>query len=220
MNRRTVLRLASLFVPSASVAGCRTRLKRFDPQPKRGLLEDRWPGYSFDTLAARYSLRLQSPDPSLTRASQTTVPTLSSDGRELGSGIGLPTVRPTRALVNLDYDANSSAGCEVAVTVFWPIDGPTPINGSRETDETMTAYLGFDNVRRFIEGTGRFRCDDDHHFYGPLNGETKQRKSEFDVTVRFQIAGESPDSRFAGDIQYRNAVVLYRIAELAVPGIG
>lgn len=220
MDRRKILRLAISSFVTIFVSGCKARIKRFDSQPERGFLEDRWPGHYFDTVTARYSLRLQNPNPSLSRTSNLTVPVLTSDGQEVGSGIGLPTLRPTRAFVNLRYDANSDADCEIAVTVYWPVDDLAPIDGRREADETMTAFVGFEDIRRFIDGTGRFRCDDNHHFYGPLADAHKPHANEFDVTVHCQISGESPDSRFGGDIRYRDGMVLYRLAELAVPGIG
>jgi hypothetical protein len=122
-------------------------------------------------------------------------------------------------VVNLKYDANSSANCEVAVTVFWPIDAPTPIDGRRETEETMTALVGFEEIRRFIDGTGLFRCDDDNHFYGPSTQEKDFHRNDFDITIQCRIEGESPDSQFDGEIEYRDATVLYEIAERAVPGI-
>lgn len=84
----------------------------------------------------------------------------------------------------------------------------------------MTAFVGFEDIRCFIDGTGRFRCDDANHFYGPSTDERKLGTNEFAVTVRCNILGESPDSRFNGDIRYRDGTVLYRLAKLAVPGVG
>lgn len=220
MDRRKTLRLAILSFVTALASGCKTRVKPFDSQPKRSFLEDRWPGHYFDTVTARYTLRLQNPAPSLSRASKLTIPIFTSDGREIGAPIGLPTLRPIRALVSIRYDAKSTADCEIVVTVYWPVGEPTPIDGRRETDETKTAFVGFEDIRRFIDGTGRFRCDDDHHFYGPLSEAPRLHTNEFDVTVHCQISGESPGSHFSGDIRYRDGRVLYRLAELAVPGIG
>lgn len=221
MDRRTALRFLAFSATTTSLAGCSARTTRFDSQPKRGLLEDRWPGHYFDTVTARYSLRLQSPSRSLSRASQIAIPIVSSDGTLLTPGPTEPTVRPTRATVELKYDAASQADREVVVTVFWPIDDPAPINGPREMNETTIGTVGFRDIQQFINGTGRFQCDDDNHFYGPSIEDNDDRtESQFDIIVNCEISGKSDASIFRGDIRYRDGLVLYRLAERVVPGIG
>lgn len=83
----------------------------------------------------------------------------------------------------------------------------------------MVNPLDFQDIQRFIDGTGRFRCDYNHCFYGSSDDE-KHHATPFDVTVHCQISGKKPDAQFDGDIRYRDGMVLYDLAELAAPGVG
>ena len=221
MNRRIALRYFLLSTAAASVTGCKLRIKQVDPQPKRGLLEDRWPGYYFDTVTASYSLQLQNPASSLSRPSQLAGPRVVHQGRDISSDLNPPSVRPTWATVDLNYVAGSVDNCQVSVTIHWPNDNPSPTRRQREITETMTASVSFLDVERFINGTGEFRCDYNNHFYGPLSYKKKKREANsFDVIVDCTISGKSPDSHFKGEIRYRDGPRLYDLAGLAVDGIG
>ena len=220
IGRRLALRYLLCSTVAASVTGCKVRVKQVDPQPKRGLLEDRWPGYNFDTVTASYSLRLQNPASSLSRPSQLAGPIIVRNGRDIGSDLVPPSIRPTRASVDLNYFADPVDDCQVAVTIYWPNDNPTPISGQHEITETKTASVCFFDVQRFINGTGEFRCDDDNHFYGPLHHRKRRVADRLDIMVHCKISGKNPDSRFNGKIRYRDHQRLYDLAGLAFDGIG
>ncbi|MEM8670372.1 MAG: hypothetical protein AAGG48_22800 [Planctomycetota bacterium] len=220
MDRRTFLRLSISSSTAFGLGGCQARIKRFDPQPERGILEDRWRGHYFDTVTARYGLRLHNPSRSLNRPSRTEIPLLSHDGTEVLPNVGVPTVRPTHAMIHLHYDASSQKESKIAVDVFWPNDGPESIHELQEHSETMTGVLGFDDIRRFLDGAGRFQCDDDNHYYRQTHDQRASDDGTYNVTVHCEISGATDASRFRADIRYADGAVLYRLAELAVPGIG
>lgn len=219
MDRRTFLHVAIFTGSSWTAGGCKVRLKHHDRQPKRQLLEDRWPGYYFDTVQASYSLKLTNPDTSLSRAERRGITVVSKDQKEIGSLAVMPTIRPTRADVKLNYSSNAPTDTDLQVTVHWPIDRPRFDSTDSTTVETMTGSVDFDDVRRFIDGTGRFRCDDNEHFYGQSK-EEKRSFSEYDFHIQFRISGPNPDSRFDETLVYRHLSALFTLAEIACPGLG
>lgn len=84
----------------------------------------------------------------------------------------------------------------------------------------MTALIGFDDIRQFIDETGRFRCDRDDHFYGVGENKDNRRLGEYAPDVELRISGPNPDSRFQGIVKYKDGMMLYRIGSVACPGLG
>jgi len=89
-----------------------------------------------------------------------------------------------------------------------------------EITETMTASVSFIDIERFINGTGKFRCDDNNHFYGRSSSQKRSATDRLGIPVHCSISGKNPDSHFKGEIHYQDGSRLYELARLAVDGIG
>lgn len=217
MDRRSLLSFIALSATSFGVSGCKSRAVRFDPPPKRSLFEDRWPGFYFETIDAKYSLRLHNTTPLLSRPSGIAIPIVSGATDAPSHVADPPTVRPTQAIVDLTYSTDIDADSQVTVAVQWPrVDG-REIKEGFTTEEAFTAPLTFDNIRRFIDGTGCYRCDPNEHFYGQVFDDDKQSRETGGVEVIMKISGPNPGSRFQGPVKYCDIGMLHDIARLAVP---
>lgn len=220
MERRLLIRIGAVALCGGFAHGCKARLRSYDSPPKRGLLEDRWPGYIFDSVSARYALRLTHPASSLSRPSGLDIPILSGNAATPKSIPDQPVIRPEVAIVELEYSTQPGMDSQVTVTVRWPRNDTLSVNQRFMTEESMTALIGFDDIRQFIDGTGRFRCDRDDHFYGVGDNKDNRRRSEYAVDVELSISGPNPDSCFQGVVKYKDEISLYRIGKIACPGLG
>lgn len=200
-------------------AGCKIEQKRFDPQPDRALLEDRWNGYTFDRVTAQYALSLQKPAPGLNRRSGQIIPILSNQPDAPSNLSSLNVVRPTHALVSLDFVAGVPSKSKVTVTVRWPKESIPPPTKSW-TEETFESNVRFEDVCELLNESEQFRCDEEDPYYRPLRLSEMPTRFGSGEMVELRISGPNPKSHYERRVEYHSGAVLWRIAQLACPDLG
>jgi len=221
VDRRTFVQGCFPAVLAHSAIGCNARIKRYDRQPKRGLLEDRWPGYYFHTVNANYLLKLQNPDTSLSRTTGVTIPIVSNNPNAAEVVFEQPSIRPTSVTVDIEYvvESDEEQKQEIRVGMEWPRTDNSFTNDRSTITEVKSATFGFESVRRFLEGTGRFRVDRTEHFYGTTLDPQRDSDHEHPINVTLLIEGPNSDARFSTTMPYHDRSLLFKLAQRLWPGI-